>query len=95
MVTASTATALLKTTCLTDQRGLEVGAQILPRATAWALTLRRPPIPGTSGESITPQYLYRCALSVVGVDTYLSPSGGIPQPTTKTPVSLPHPPPSG
>ena len=42
-----------------------------------------------------PQYLYRCALSVVGVDTYLSPSGGIPQPTTKTPVSLPHPLPSG
>ena len=46
----------------------------------------------------SPCYLYRCALSVVGVDTYLSPSGGIlllPQTIIKTPVSHPHPLPSG
>ena len=91
-VIASTGTALLKTTCLNDQRDLGAGAQILPQATVWALIHRHP---GTSGGSIYTPLVICIDVSVVGVDTYLSPSGGNPQSTTKTPVSHPHPLPSG
>ena len=95
--TACTAIALLKTIFSSGLRVLAAGGRTHRQAAAWHLTRRRPPIPGRSGAfMISPQYLYRCAPSVVGVDTYLSRSGLVPpKPTTRTPASLPPLPPSG